>query len=176
VQEPGSLLLSGGREGWWGHLPPGLALGGSWGSAQPLALGDWWLEVLWTHQTLGSPETHECACPQPIRLLLLLRPALLPRNQGPKRFPSPGGPEASPLPTAPKAPLLPTCSGDLEAIRSPGIARLGPAQHPWCWAWGPAGRADSAGPSASAVTAATASNSASGGLCLLVASLRVPPI
>lgn len=57
-----------------------------------------------------------------------------------------------------------------------GIARQALAQQLWCQAWGPAGRAALAGPSASAGTATTALDLAICRLCLPDASLPVPPM
>lgn len=68
------------------------------------------------------------------------------------------------------------CLGALRAVAWAGIAGQALAQQLWCQAWGSAGRAALAGPSASAGTAATALDSAICRLCLPDARLPVPPV
>lgn len=75
------------------------------------------------------------------------------------------------LPTAHRASLLPVCPGAFRAVVWAGIAGQALAQQLWCQAWGPAGRAALAGPSASAGTATTALDLAICRLCLPDASL-----
>lgn len=103
-------------------------------------------------------------------------PALLLHNQGPTRFPFPGALEASSLPSAHGGSLLPVCLAASKAVPWAGIAGQALAQQLWCQAWGPAGRAALAGPSASAGTATTALDLAICRVCLPDASLPKPPM
>lgn len=105
MQELGwwSLLPSRGREGYLGHLPTGLALGGSRGSAQPHARGtDGRRYHTHTRPSAHLTETHGCAHPQALRLLLL------PHNQGSQEIPLPWGVlRHLPFPPLPKHPSSP---------------------------------------------------------------------